>query len=393
MKKTNTVFRGLLAVSVSTVLLYGTRAQAASFTGLGDLAGGAFASSALDISGDGSTVVGYSSNGLSTEAFRWTQAGGMQALGVISPGVDHLSYGAAVSADGSVIAGYSTTATGAYNAFRWTQATGMVSLGGLGGTDGFTRADAMSADGSVIVGYSQTTAAPNGSGYRWTENTGIVPMGNLPAPNDVWSWARGVSADGTVIVGQSNGFSGGQAYRWTAAGGLEDLGLGAGATKTSATDIASDGTIVGGGTVGGFNRSMLWTPSAGWENLGTLAGYDNSLESDISEDGSLVFGMVFNYATPTTPFTQEGMVWDRTHGMRFAKDWLSQDYGLDLSLWTLQYVSGISDDGKTVVGYGLHNGNTEAWVANLAAAPVPVPAGIWLLGSGLLGLCRWRRKE
>jgi hypothetical protein len=35
----------------------------------------------------------------------------------------------------------------------------------------------------------------------------------------VWSEARGVSADGSIVVG----LSGGRAFRWTATGGMEDL--------------------------------------------------------------------------------------------------------------------------------------------------------------------------
>jgi probable HAF family extracellular repeat protein len=38
------------------------------------------------------------------------------------------------------------------------------------------------------------------------------------------SWARGVSADGSVVVGGAENAEGGsRAFRWTAAGGMEDL--------------------------------------------------------------------------------------------------------------------------------------------------------------------------
>ena len=386
MKNNKKAIRGLLMVSVSAVFLGAGQANSATFSGLG-----AFASNATGISADGSTVIGYGPNALGTEAFRWTQSGGLQSLGVISNGVDHNSYAGAVSADGSVIAGYSTTTSGAFNAFRWTQATGMVSLGGVGGNDGFTRADDMSDDGSTIVGYSQTAAAPNGAGYRWNQANGIENIGTLSAPYNVWSWARGISADGSTIVGQSNSFSSGHAFRWSESGGFVDLGVAAGASSSGATDIANNGTIVGGGKVGTSNLAMIRTEVGGWEILGTLAGYNNSSEAGISADGSLVYGMVFNLPTTSTPFTQEGMVWDSNHGMRFADDWLTQDHGLDLSDWTIQYVSGISDDGLVAVGYGLHNGNVEAWVADLR--PVPIPGAVWLFGSAIAGLSVVGRKR
>jgi hypothetical protein len=37
----------------------------------------------------------------------------------------------------------------------------------------------------------------------------------------------------------------------------------------------------------------------------------------------------------------------------------------DLTGWTLQSAVGISDDGKTSVGYGLHNDVPEGWIARL----------------------------
>ena len=48
---------------------------------LGELAGGEFRSSANAVSADGSVVVGYSNSAAGPEAFRWTQSDGMQGLG------------------------------------------------------------------------------------------------------------------------------------------------------------------------------------------------------------------------------------------------------------------------------------------------------------------------
>ncbi len=69
----------------TTVLLAAclvSHAQAASLTALGDLRGGEFGSEALGVSGDGSVVVGYSTSasGYIPQAFRWTAAGGMVGL-------------------------------------------------------------------------------------------------------------------------------------------------------------------------------------------------------------------------------------------------------------------------------------------------------------------------
>jgi hypothetical protein len=39
--------------------------------------------------------------------------------------------------------------------------------------------------------------------------------------------------------------------------------------------------------------------------------------------------------------------------------------GIDLTDWVLNQVRGISRDGRVVIGSGLHNFGTEAWVATL----------------------------
>lgn len=360
-------------------------AFAASFTPLGDLPGGGFESHATAISADGSTVVGYGTvAGGGTEAFRWTRGGGMESLGVL-PGGDHLSYASAVSADGTVIAGYSGSGSG-YQAFRWTQATGLTGLGGLDANDGFTRASGISADGSIIVGYSQTSAHPMGSGYRWSEAAGMVDMGQLPG--DIWSWARAISADGSVIVGQSNTLTDGQAFRWTAEDGMIGLGKLPGAASSGASGVSDDGTVIaGGGKVGDFNYAMVWTEEGGWENLGTLPGYQNSNTNAVSGDGTLVVGQSFNFDSATSTFTSEGFIWDEANGMRNVKDWLMDEYGLDLAPWTIGNVLGVSGDGRFIAGYGVNpDGNTEAWLADLSPAPVPLPAAFWLLASGLMAL-------
>jgi hypothetical protein len=53
---------------------------------------------------------------------------------------------------------------------------------------------------------------------------------------------------------------------------------------------------------------------------------------------------------------------------------------------------GISADGLTIVGLGLNpDGNKEAYIVNLST--IPIPASLWLFGSGLLGLIGVARKK
>lgn len=69
--------------------------------GLGDLPGGQVRSNAQAVSADGSVVVGYSSTASGDEAYRRTASDGMVGLGHLTGYAN--SYSDAVSADGSVV--------------------------------------------------------------------------------------------------------------------------------------------------------------------------------------------------------------------------------------------------------------------------------------------------
>jgi probable HAF family extracellular repeat protein len=49
-------------------------------------------------------------------------------------------------------------------------------------------------------------------------------MQDLGTLGGSYSWAYGVSADGAVVVGRAYNAVGYRAFRWTAAGGMQDLG-------------------------------------------------------------------------------------------------------------------------------------------------------------------------
>lgn len=169
---------------------------------------------AADISADGTTIVGSQFD----NAFRWTSATGLIPL----PGFSYTS-AEAVSADGSVIAGSVSTTPSIAHAGRWTAATGWVDLGLLpGGSSAafpVASATAMSANGAVLGGFSATTA-PSEEAFRWTQSSGMVRLDNLPVNNFSRVIVRGISADGSVLVGEGE-----QAFIWTAWAGTQDLRL------------------------------------------------------------------------------------------------------------------------------------------------------------------------
>jgi uncharacterized membrane protein len=168
---------------------------------------------AYGISADGSTVVGFRSAALGSEAFRWTSTGGMVGLGIIPGGGGGVGGFASealdVSADGSTVVGVSS-GEGRFNwgeAFRWTSDGGMVGLGDLPDGPRHSEATAVSGDGSTVVGFGE--GADHRAAFIWDETHGMRELQqvliDVGLGNSVAGWtleaAYGISDDGLTIVG------------------------------------------------------------------------------------------------------------------------------------------------------------------------------------------------
>jgi probable HAF family extracellular repeat protein len=269
----------------------------------------------------------------------------------------------------------------------------MEPLGDLPGAEFFSSATEVSADGSVVVGYSKSASSGNNDyeAFRWTDEGGMEPLGDLPGGR-FYSNAQAVSADGSVAVGFSSSASGTEeAFRWTASGGMEPLGdLPGGDFYSEAYDISADGsTIVGRGHVGsvlGF-EAFRWTADEGMQGLGQLPGGVSGNAFGVSADGTVVVG--YGTVMSGEDAFNDAFIWDADHGMRSLRDVLQSEFGLDLTGWTLGGASAISDDGLTIVGSGTNpSGYTEAWIAH-----IPEPSTVLLLAFGLVALAAARRRR
>jgi probable HAF family extracellular repeat protein len=291
------------------------RGTTSGITGLGDLAGGSFSSQALAVSADGSVVVGYGNSATGTEAFRWS-AGVMIGLGDL-PGGSANSIAHGISADGSVIVGQGQNSSFFNEAFRWTHTDGMTGLGFLPGGNSST-AYGISADGQTIVGSGLSTGALE-MAFRWTAATGLGPLGDLPG-GQVRSLARAVSADGSVIVGQSTSDRGREAFRWTAATGMQPLGdLPGGLFESEALAVSADGSvIVGSASTGTSTEGFIWDAVHGMRSLAALlnaAGISTSASlttaTGISADGRFITGggWVLDLAAPPPPAATVALLW------------------------------------------------------------------------------------
>ena len=126
-------------------------------------------------------------------------------------------------------------------------------------------ASGVNANGTVVVG-SAIDASFHGQAFRWTAASGMVRLGFLPGGN--FSDANGVNADGTVVVGQAIDASGQpQAFRWTRATRMQSVltlllaakvVTMAGWQLTSANGVSADGTVIVGNGVDPLGTEQGW---------------------------------------------------------------------------------------------------------------------------------------
>ncbi|MDO5895523.1 autotransporter domain-containing protein [Agrobacterium sp. Azo12] len=288
---------------------------------------------ALAVSGDGKTVVGRSY----LEAFYWTATDGTQPVGLL-PSTSN-STARAVNADGSVIVGDSGNI-----AFRWTADGGIQTLSGVNALTSF--AFGVSADGSAVVGY-QVVGGYAGA-FLWTTDHGgtVTELGTLKADNSGNSAAVGISSNGLFVVGDAENDDDNlnHAFRWTTEGGMQDLGVLQTGYSSAAKAVNTDGSVVVGlaNTSDGY-RAFRWTQGGTMESLDTLAGGSFSKANALSKDGSIIVG------ESATDDQNRGFVWTEQTQMITVEEWL-RNSGVSVSHDFTQNATGISADGTVIVG-------------------------------------------
>ncbi|MEN0107371.1 MAG: autotransporter domain-containing protein [Pseudomonas sp.] len=253
-------------------------------------------------SGDGSVLVGAARLNGASHAFRWEAATGLVDLGTFG-GVVSQAWG--ISSDGQVIVGDAANAALVRRAFRWTAGQGLQELGGLTPT-GMSIAFAVSGDGAVAVGTAANSSNINRA-VLWQGGT-IVDLGTLHG--SAGGGALGVNADGSVVVGASDVY----AFRWTAAGGMQDLGsLGGG--YAAAQDVSADGAVVVGNAswVDDSDRAFRWTAETGMVSLGLLHGGTYSLANGVSDDGRIIVGTADNASGERAFIWKDAVLQDLGH--------------------------------------------------------------------------------
>jgi probable HAF family extracellular repeat protein len=286
---------------------------------------------------------------------------------------------AAVSDDGTVVAGSILIPPSRLEAFTSTNGGSVELLGGDVGDPVGSIAYGVSSGGDVIVGDLA------GGSFRWTESAGFVDLGTLSGGENN-SLALSVSADGSTVAGIARAANGrDEAFRWTLSSGMVGLGLFPRAVSSNAYSVSGDGSVIvgrnnffepppGGQTAISHSEAFRWTESEGMAPLIDLPyPFYTSSAVDVSADGSVIVG---NIGT-TSPFPGNPLVgafyWTAETGALNLRDVLLSGGATGLESGTFLHALAVSADGRTVVGTAFLDGVTQGFVAT-----VPEPSTVVL---------------
>lgn len=369
---------------VAAVLALSTGAgaiAAPTFTPIGDLDGGGFYSQLHGIARNSSLAIGDSVVGCG--GFNQITAPCVFGeSGLLSLGMLGTSSARAVNADGTAITGvcdFGSFDPRGTQVFVWTSTTGIMLLGDLaGGVSVVPRSfgRAISANGLTIAGIGESDLGTEA--FVYDVNAGsFTPLGSL-SPSPFGSWAYGMSADGNVIVGVSYNAQGQQEpFKWTAATGIQGMGFLPGATGITPSGASyaanADGSVIVGQSrsvaSGQGGEAFRWTASGGMQPLGDLpGGAFQSWAYACSSDGNVIVGRA-SVAGNCGPFgcgsVGRAFIWNPQDGMQDLYQ-LLVSAGVNLTGWRLDEARGISASGRVIVGVGLNpQGQTEGWIVDL----------------------------
>ncbi|HEU4665193.1 MAG TPA: hypothetical protein VFS55_14285 [Dokdonella sp.] len=278
--------------------------------------------------------------------------GGPVEIGGIPGGVGldgTLSVGYGVS-DTNVAVGLAYDDTGNAIAFRWDAGAGIARLA-VGRPGNYSRANGISADGSVVWGWNDQD-----DGFRsavvWHDGvlTDLVDAEGNPVGE-----ADGGNRDGGVIVGSGLATpDGSSAWRWTAATGVQPLGI---------TALAPGRRAVAAPLSPARAALVAAHPERASARVGDAApqGFPPaSYAFGVSDDGNVIVGR--SGAFPLFFAT----VWTPATGMVRLDDYASARGVAIPAGWSLMTATAVSADGLVIGGWGVDpDGALDSFVIDL----------------------------
>lgn len=353
---------------------------------------------ATGISADGSVICGNSAD-FSYETVRWTAGSGVTFLGRAT--VPTLGTGAGipdVSYDGTRITGTILSDDGTYQTQGvWTEGSGWAQVSAYPADAGIVdsalgSAWGISGDGNSVVGLYWRAGQPGGIAHASTGSVagGVSDLGSTGGA----SRANAANYDGSVVVGWDEAADG----HWRTAvwvNGVQSIIHDLGAF-TEASGVNGAGDVVVGNA---WNESTSTLEAATWrwngstweeQILGVLPGtfevFGQAAALGVSDDGSMIVGFNrFDFG----PFSDTtGFIWTEALGMVSVEAYLAS-HGVEIDpLFDIASLTGISADGKTLIGYGTDWATFETQSFMIT---IPAPSSLAICAFGALVGARRRR--
>ncbi len=369
---THRFFFSALFVAVS-LLSPGSNTSAAtlySVTDLGTLFGGSDKAYGINNSGQvagtsGARAVLYT-NGTATN------------LGTLPGGTT--SVGLGINSGGQIV-GYSNT-SGAERGFIYSSGA-MTPLGSLTGgpSNAYGINDSGLTVGSSVASNSRLHAVLYGpSGSPTDLGTLGGPESHAYAINNNNQVVGYASALVTYFDAYGNPYVAEETHAFLHNGSImNDLGKLAGATYSYAYGINNNNQVVGwSGNAFLYSGGMM-------TSLGTLPGQGSFSKAFGINDSGQIVGAAYMLGLDPDPFHSQARAFIFEDGtMNNLNSLINSGSG-----WILQEARDINENGE-IVGWGLFNGQTRAYL--LTPTAVPLPGAFWLFGSGLMMLVAIRKR-
>lgn len=325
------------------------------------------------ISSDGRVIVGSATGGPEEmyEPFRWSEADGFHFLS------DEAGWPAGgaindVSDDGSVLVGCGVSES-PQNAFVYTQAGGVQLLGVVEGYSGCL-ANHVSGDGSLVIGQCYREGASENVTFRWTESEGTQLLESAPGVTLVDFSIIAASDACDVLVGRTTTAGGSSVLaRWSSSTGLEPLPAVPGQSDGAVFDLFKASVSVDGSagygifwpndtlpntdSSGAGGEALSWSHALGMRRLGFLPGDDRSAALGADQTYQLHVGR------SGSELSNAAVLWDAA-GIHDIAALLSAG-GVDLQGIQLGSAERVAASSESIIvqGHSQNSGLSRAFIA------------------------------
>lgn len=343
------IIKSLAVICTSMVVCASVQAQRLTWLGV-QLDGRTYErSEAKDVSNNG-IVVGYFSraNGNNPRAFVWIADRGLRSIPLFHAQAFE-NAAISITADGRWIVGMESVSL-QMHALRWHSDTLQANrLNELT----FAKAHGIADDGNTTVGIAMQ--------YQNYFNVGFITTSANTSPLHPFQggrggWAHAVNGRGTRAVGVTTLQDGtNRATLWQID---SNQAIDLGGSRSQANSLSDDARVIVGSSNFVIERpyAVRWVDGNGPLSIHP-SNTGDSVAYDVSSDGRIIVGKIGNSAFMWTE--QEGMV---NLNVRFAS--------LLSSGSSLTQANAISKNGQYIVGFGIHQGKTQAFVLELPSCTV-----------------------